>query len=808
MVQQTMAAVRAVSIMSVLLAGAFALGACDSAEERIEEHYKRGLELVEQGEHRKANLEFRNALTLNNQYVPALFELAKSEQRLGNLRNAAGIYIRVIEAAPEHVEARVALGNILLLAGQLDEALKYANQAYGLAPGNAEVLVIKAAVELKLENTKEAVRFADEALKLDPQNLDALMVKAAERLSAGEPKAALAFLDLAEENSSRNVGLQYFRMRTLAALKDRDGIEAVLEKLIGYYPENEQFRYMLARWYRGSNANDKAEEVLRKLAADQPENTRAGLALVSYLAQTRGVEAAGAELTRRIGQGTETFLYEVALAELRFGNGEHEAAFKILEKVIAGKGASEEGTRARVLLARMKINRKALPEAEELLNAVLAEDEKHADALSLLASIRIADKNYERAVEHLLVALNEQPDSTPTLLLLARAYELEGSVELAEEQLAKAARVAKFAPNVALPYVQFLMRYGKGEQAERVLDESRRAAPKNRQVLTQLAQLRLARQDWVGAQEMAETIRKLDNADGLADRIQAEVLAGQKKFDESNTFLEGALDDATDAGAPVTRYVQNLVQNGKSDKAREFVNEILSTNPDNVRARILLASLHEAAGEQDAAEAAFKKAVEHDDGVAAYQALARFYLRRKTFDAAEKALRTALARQDSLSLRLLLAAMLERTERIDDAIREYEIMYEAAPQSTVIANNLASLLADYRDSEQDLTKAYDIAIRFRSSNVPQFLDTLGWIQYRRGEYEQAVTLLKTASEKLGDLELVHYHLGMTYKALGQKDLAVDALSTAISLANGKAFAQLESAEAALEELRAAPQAEN
>lgn len=786
----------------MLVVCAVVLAGCDSAEERVKSHYERGLALVEQGEHLKGSLEFRNALSLNDKHVPALFALAKAEQNLGNLHNAAGIFIRVVEAAPEHVDARIALANILLLAGQLDEALKYANQAYGLAPDEVSVLVVKAALALKLGNTEEAIMHSEKALRLSPDNVDALMVRAAERFNAEDPKGALEFLDRGEEENSSNVGLQLFRMQALAALEDREGIEAVLKKLVAAYPENAQFRFGLARWYHGANQRGDAEAVLRKYAADVPNEAQAGLALVAYLAQTNGFDAAKAELMQRIERGIEAFTYRIALAELTFGNGDYDAAYAILQRVIGEKGKAPDANRARVLLARMKLNRSAPDEAKPLLETVLGEDEKNADALTLLSSVLISDKAYTKAIESLLVALNEEPDSTRILLLLSQAYELDGSTELAEEQLAKAARLARFSPNVALPYVQFLLRYGKAEQAERVLLESRTAAPANRQVLGQLAQLRLSRQDWLGAQEVAEAIRQLDDTNETANRIKALALAGQEKYEESNALLHGALSDSTNDAAPVARYVENLVRSGQRDKALDFVNGVLADNPGNVRVRLLLGALHESDGESELAEASYKMAVQNDDaGVAAVQALARFYVRVGKDGLAEDALRSALDRRDdSTSLRLLLAAVLEQSGRYEEAVAEYEILYNSLPQSTIIANNLASLLADYGESEEQLARAHAIALRFRGSEIPQFLDTLGWVHYRRGEYEQAVALIKTASEQLGNIDLVQYHLGMVYKALGETKLAIEALKQAISLAEGKQFAQLESAKLALKEL--------
>lgn len=790
--------------VGVVSLGLAFLAACDSAEERIEAHYKRGMELVAEGDFVKARLEFQSGLTLSDQHVPSLFELAKVEQRLKHWKAAIGVYLRVVDTAPEHVEARIGLTNLLLLAGQLDEALKFANQAYGLAPDKPEVLVLKAAVALKLGNAEEAVQFADMALERDPGNADALMVRAAERMNAEDPAGALPFLNRGEGPESRNVALQLFRLRVLSALEDREGIEGVLVKLIEFFPDNKQFRYGLARWYDSTDRKADAERVLREFATTFPKDTGAGLTLVRYVNSQRGAVAAREELVK-LSQGEgDKFSYNLALAELIFSQGEADEAFALLNTVIADEKDPTNADAARILLARMKANQNQIPEAESLLKSVLENDDKNTSALTVRASILVVKKQYEAAAEDLRLALSEDPESISTLRLIARVHELNGSSELAEENFVKAVRLSRFEAGVSLEYVQFLLRYGKTDLAERVLTEARNASPGNRQILTQLANLKLQRQDWLGAQDIAEALRKTEDPAGIADRIQAEVLAGQDKFEESNEYLKASLGNAEQT-APVARYIRNLLEAGKVERATAFLNEILETNPENVSARVLLAAVYEREKQLDKAEEAYKLAVEHDkDGVAGLQAMSRFYLRSARIEDAEKVLTAAVEQHSSdVALRLLLAGVYERTGRPKEAIAQYEILFEASPQSSVVANNLASLLAEYGTDDASLEKAHSIASRFRSSEIPHFLDTLGWVYYRQGKFEQAVTLLKRAAQRLTDMEIVHYHLGMAYKEMGRKDLAIESLETAVKLAEGRQFPQLEQAKTTLAELNAA-----
>jgi tetratricopeptide (TPR) repeat protein len=100
----------------------------------------------------------------------------------------------------------------------------------------------------------------------------------------------------------------------------------------------------------------------------------------------------------------------------------------------------------------------------------------------------------------------------------------------------------------------------------------------------------------------------------------------------------------------------------------------------------------------------------------------------------------------------------------------------------IVANNLASLLSDYRSDNASLEKAYALAQSLRKSEVPQFKDTLGWVHYKRGDYKSAAPLLEEAVSALPNAALARYHLGMTYVAMGDTAKAGEQLGKGLELA--------------------------
>ena len=178
-----------------------------------------------------------------------------------------------------------------------------------------------------------------------------------------------------------------------------------------------------------------------------------------------------------------------------------------LRRLPAAGGPRPQALAAQVKLAEMHLARKKTDVADELVSKILKEDSRNVSALKLRATIRMDRGDLDAAVNDLRQALNDQPRATDLMVLLAVAYERGGKIELADKQFADATKVSNFDPVVGLGYVGFLQRRGSSARAEDVLTELAGRQPNDVRVLTALANVRLARQNWTGAQEIAESIR-------------------------------------------------------------------------------------------------------------------------------------------------------------------------------------------------------------------------------------------------------------------------------------------------------------
>jgi tetratricopeptide (TPR) repeat protein len=773
----------------LILALVFVAACSRNPQERAQRHYEQGAKLLAQNDPVKAAIEFKNALQQNAEHLEALRGLGQIEESNRNWRGLVPILRKIVDLDQNDIETKLKLARLLLLGNALEDTLKLANAALEINPQHVGALALKAAVLVKLNDDSGAIAEAEKALAIEPGNAEALMVVAATKMSKGDNRGALETLQRAPVGEKPNIGVEFFKIQLLERIGDVNQIEALLRNLVDAYPQEMVFRRQLISVYVAQKRLDEAEKELRAIAAADPSSAELGLNVVRFLNSYRSPAAARQELLARIGAGGQVFPYQIALAEFDFTRGNAKESIALLEKLINSTETSQENVlAAQIKLAELHVAARKIEEAEKIIAEILRKDSRNTTGLRLRAAIRMERGELDPAIADLRQALNDQPRATEIMIPLAIAYERNGAIELADKQYAEAIRVSGFNARLGLSYVSFLQRRGNAARAEDILSELARRWPNNIHVLAALANVKLQHQDWAGAEEIANSIRRLGNTQEIADQIFGEVLGRQQKFDESIEVLQAAYSRSAETSPgtaqPMLALVRAFVRANKPEEAASFLRKELTKNPNNAEALVLLGSVQLMQKQTDEATRSFTLAIERQPkNTVGYRALGNLRIQQKNYDDALKVIHSGLKEQPkSVALRMMLAGAFELKKDYDSAIKEYEALLEDQPNSMIVVNNLASLLSDHRSDAASLDRANSLIAILQKSPVPQFKDTVGWVQYRRGEYRAATTLLEQAATELPNAPLVRYHLGMSYLAVGQTDKAQEQLQQARKLA--------------------------
>src|SRR5690606_19631934 len=336
---------------------------------------------------------------------------------------------------------------------------------------------------------------------------------------------------------------------------------------------------------------------------------------------------------------------------------------------------------------------------------------------------------------------------------------------------------------------------------EAVLTDAVERRPDAARLLTALGAVYLEDRQWAAARDIITKLRPVDPV--AADRLQAAALSGQGRTDEAIALLK-QLGQSGDASISVaSAIVQVYEQGGQRAAAHQFVDDMLSREPQNAEALRLKGILLQADGEAEEAVAAYNAAIEADPrNVGAYLSLSRLHQAAGRRDEAEALIAEAVDTiPDSPALLLHRSEQLQTSGDFEGAVAALEALHELEPDSVVAVNNLASMLSEHFPEDPDkLERAAELVRSLSGIESPQIQDTYGWIRYLQGEPAEALRSLIPAAEELPENAWVRYHLGMAYAALDQADQAREHLEAALSLAEGQVFPPVSRIQAELDRL--------
>lgn len=762
------------------------LAACDTAEERAEKHYQMALQHLENGDIDRAIVEFRSVFKLNGSHKDARLSFARMQRERGAVPESYAQYLRLVEQYPDNLEGRRALAEMAIETGDWDEVERHGRAAAELAPDEPAIQSVLVALDYRsatvAQNDLDRTQAFEEAqalLETDPSLLSAHQVVVDKLLQDQNWPEALAALD-AVLAVAPDIRTNYmFRLGVLEQLGDTDGLEDQLRDMVAKFPDDEEIGGLLLNWYLTNDKPEEAERLLRERIVPDAQSPDDQIALIQFLYSTRGLEPALAEIESAVTTSDQhAGVFRSLRAAFMYESGDADRAIAELEDVLSTAKASAETNDIRTTLARMLVATGNTERARELIDEVLTSDRRHVEAIRMKATWLIEEDNTGDALALLRIALGESPRDAQLMTLLASVHEREGNRDLMAEMLSLAVEASESAPDEALRYAAFLVSEGQGLNAEAVLIEALRQRSENIPLLGALGSLYIDLRDWPRATGVIDRLKQFgDETAGLANGLTARMLAGQGNEDALQSFFEDLSARGEGGLGTELALIRALVDRGEPDVALARIEQVLEENPSDPGILFVKGSVLAMGNRMDEAQATFEAILQDQpETEQAWMALYRIKTADSNPAAAKQVLDDALATlPDSINLRWIKAGALEQQGDIDAAIDVYEALYAQDSSEPVFANNLASLLASHRDTAESLERAYVIARRLRGTDVPAFQDTYGWIAYRRGSYEEALTYLEPAAEGLPDDPMVQFHLAATLAALGRTDDALELL---------------------------------
>jgi len=767
----------------IMLAG---VAACSSPEERIVKYHASGQEFLEEGDYGRANVQFQNALKIDEAHVPSLVGLAKIAEDKQDFKGMFALLQRIVRLDPENIDALVNLGRLYLIGSDETAALENADKAMALNAENAATLALKGAIQLKIGDHAGAVAFAEKAIAINPVLSEAVTILATERVLADESEEAIAEIDRALAIDEKISILQLLRIQILSNMGRQDDVRDALYNLIELFPEEVAYRRVYVRELMRRDEFAEAEEQLVEVAKIDSDNIEAKLDVVRIINRMRGVEVALSALKTYVDAEPDNADLSFAYGDFMFNQKKLDDARAVYTR-LAGSDDQDVVLKAQNQLASVFLLEGDREDASALIEEILSEDEGNPAALVKRAGLRIDAKKYDDAILDLRTALNNDPDIAAASLLMAAAFERKGDLALAQSQLAAAVEASNQHAKTANVFAKFLMRQRNTERAEEVLVDSLAVNPGDLVNLKFLAAIRLANQDWHGATEVAGIIESIDKENASVTSIKGIAYSGLENYDGVINALTIAKERAPLESRPLATLIAAYLKSGRAEEAETLLRDMIETKDEHYVEKILLVQVMSAVKRYDEAEEILLTAVdERPDRQEAFEIIYRYYARNGRRDEAAVIINEGLAKApQNAALRVLKADILLNEGRLAEAFTLFEALVDERPNDKIIVNNYVSLASDLRkDQERVIIRALEVSKVLDGEDNPYYLDTRGWVHYRAGAYEKALELLKEAVAGEDKNPEILYHLGAAYLANNDTENARTYLERALELGGG------------------------
>lgn len=719
---------------------------CGGSEGKFTKHIEKGKEYYASSQYKEAAIEFKNAIQIKPGDAGAHYSLGMAYLKLGGPTYGPAAFKSFLKAAeldPNHLDAQIKVGELLLLSRDVDKAAAQAELVLSRDKGNLDATILLANAKTSKRKYAEARELLTALAKAHPESTKPLLALSTVHLVSGDREASKEILkDVIAKDSSIEPRL------ALSAIyifdKNIPAAEETLNEALGANPGSVPLLSALTNLYMIAKRTDMAAETAEKLIA--------------------------ASDSRPEGY--------VMLANIQKFSGSPEKARDTLKR---GVEQTKEPAQLEKLLAADYLESRQPGEASAVIAKILEKNAKDTEALFLRGRVHLLERKPKEALPDLKAYVEANPRSPFGQYFYGLANMMTGNAQAARTAFSEALLIAPKYDEASFMLAAACLETGEVKLADAEAQKLQSRNPSFPGLIFLTGDIRLRQGRPVEAIRYFEAYSKSNpqDAKGFAKLAMAQKAAGSAK--EALVNAEKSLSIASDD--EVLALALSIDLSSKNfEKALARINAEISKTPDRALLYVLLGKVHSAASDSAKAEKAFKTAIEKDDKLyQAYVELGNLYTRKGSLDEAIGQYRESVkVNPKALASYMVIGMLSEKKDDFNGAIEAYKKAIEIEPRFAPAANNLAWLYSE-KGGNIDVALTLAETAKELAPNEPAISDTLGWIYYKKQAYLKAITLLKESAAKLPNEPAIRYHLGMAYHKKGEAALARQELKKALSI---------------------------
>ena len=637
------------------------------------------------------------------------------------------------------------------MAGRMSEsrneyakALDAYKKAVELDPKAVEVYRSLVPLAFNLNQNEEALKYAMQAVELDPSDFRLMRRLAVHMAGQGQIEEAISLLQKALESPEveRKSGVFVLLNHDLAKLFGGTGrfedaakhYEVVFDALLDPDKYRLDFRTRAALQADPSATYQECGQVFlqakqyelaikafeKAAAAGKQDPALLSYNLAQVYAETNQLDKALEQLQKYLdaqlqSRGAEAYELLASILEKSGRSGE------LVPKLEELAAKDKHNRPLHYFLAEQHVAREEYDKAEKVYKGILKGDSNPQGYLGLAKIYRLQ----ERPVE-LLDALHKAAQDPETLNLLVGELEAISANESLTASLVAAGRARLDGDGPKLDFPQSFLLAKMAAGAEKT-------------------------DDAIAFFRHALTLRR-DRAALVYEEMGRHLIAVER-YDEAIATLKDAAGDASLSEVkPSILFLLSQAQEGAGDVdgALKSIGEARDLMPDNPLLHFQQALIN-------------YQSKRYDEAIKQFQEIIGKYPQHPEF-----------VRRCQLSLSNLYLQM-------GDAAKSQQMLeeiYAADPEDPSVNNDLGYLYADQGVKLEQAEGMIRKALATEPEN-PAYLDSMGWVLYRLGKYDEALPYLEKATGLPGGGDgTIWSHLGDIYEKLDQKEKAIEAWTKA------------------------------
>jgi len=434
----------------------------------------------------------------------------------------------------------------------------------------------------------------------------------------------------------------------------------------------------------------------------------------------------------------------------------------------------------------------------------------------ILASIFFSERNWKKAEIELQKMLELDPFDIDSYYSLITTYLHQGKDLKVAEQYKKLIEIGYGSPEMQIKMGDIYLKNKQYKKSKEVFQDFYNNYPDDERSFLAMAKLAIAKKDTILAIDWYQKgIDKNINFDSCLEELR-DLYIKQKEWDQAIILLKQIV--AKDASKIVNylRLGELYFRKGDTTIAIDQFKQATDFFPDDFRAHFSLGSINYQLGNMEPATQSLQKSIELNEKFERGWTLLGFiYIRNKELEKAEEHFKKAVEIfPESADIAYFLGSVFQQQKKFDDALPYLEKALELEPENINTLNALAMIYDEkqiYNKSDEMYQRAlklrpddpllmnnYSYSLSERGIKLNEaksmsqkavaadstngaYLDTLGWIHFKLGEYESALKYISKATKVRDSSAEVWEHLGDVYEKLSDMENAKIYWNKAIEL---------------------------